>query len=87
MRALRNFCHTLKLTTVVGLLQPQPETWALFDSVILLSNGKASSLLGGGPLLTAAAAGAAARTLPWLPLPAPSTASACLPACPPTPSP
>jgi hypothetical protein len=48
MRALRNFCHTLKLTTVVGLLQPQPETWDLFDSVILLSNGKASSLWGVG---------------------------------------
>lgn len=29
---------------VVGLLQPQPETFDLFDDVILLSNGKASRL-------------------------------------------
>ena len=39
MRALRNFTHTMQSSTVVGLLQPQPETFDLFDEVILLSSG------------------------------------------------
>ena len=32
----------LQGTVVVGLLQPQPETFDLFDDVILLSSGKVS---------------------------------------------
>ncbi|KAL4447582.1 hypothetical protein ABPG75_004801 [Micractinium tetrahymenae] len=40
MRALGNFTRVMKVATVVGLLQPQPEAFSLFDEVILLSNGK-----------------------------------------------
>ena len=40
MRALRNFTHVMKIACVVGLLQPQPEAFELFDDCILLSNGK-----------------------------------------------
>ncbi|KAL4419611.1 hypothetical protein ABPG77_001665 [Micractinium sp. CCAP 211/92] len=40
MKSLRNFTHVMKVATVVGLLQPQPEAFGLFDEVILLSNGK-----------------------------------------------
>jgi hypothetical protein len=53
MRSLRNFAHVLRATVVVGLLQPQPETFDLFDACILLSNGKARRC--------AAGLGAAAR--------------------------
>ncbi|EFN59136.1 hypothetical protein CHLNCDRAFT_137957 [Chlorella variabilis] len=41
MRAFKNVCHLYKATLVVGLLQPQPETFDLFDTVILLASGKA----------------------------------------------
>ena len=40
IKALRDACHILDATTLVGLLQPPPETYALFDDVILLSAGK-----------------------------------------------
>lgn len=40
MRALGNFTRVMRVATVVGLLQPQPEAFELFDEVILLSNGK-----------------------------------------------
>ena len=52
MRAMRNFAHTLSATCVVGLLQPQPEAFELFDAVILLSSGKVGC--GGGPALSCA---------------------------------
>ncbi|OAE27422.1 hypothetical protein AXG93_3911s1040 [Marchantia polymorpha subsp. ruderalis] len=37
---LRNICHSLESTIVMSLLQPSPETFALFDDVILLSEGQ-----------------------------------------------
>lgn len=33
MKSLRNFTHVMKVATVVGLLQPQPEAFGLFDEV------------------------------------------------------
>ena len=40
IKALRDACHVLQTTMVVGLLQPAPETFDLFDDVILLAAGK-----------------------------------------------
>lgn len=40
MRSLRNLSHVLDTTVVVGLLQPAPETYDLFDDVILLAAGR-----------------------------------------------
>lgn len=40
IKALRDACHVLQSTMVVGLLQPAPETFDLFDDVILLAAGK-----------------------------------------------
>ena len=34
----------MKATMLVGLLQPAPETFDLFDEVILISNGRVSDL-------------------------------------------
>ena len=39
---LRDTTHNLKYTTLVALLQPAPETWDLFDDIMLLSDGKAA---------------------------------------------
>ena len=38
-RTLRDFCHLRDATMLVALLQPTPETYALFDDVLLLSEG------------------------------------------------
>lgn len=39
IRCLRNFAHYREATLLVALLQPPPETVALFDDVMLLSEG------------------------------------------------
>lgn len=36
---LANLTHSLRLTTVIGLLQPPPELFDIFDDVLLLSEG------------------------------------------------
>ena len=38
-RCLSNFCHILEGTLLVALLQPPPETYNLFDDVMLMSQG------------------------------------------------
>lgn len=40
MQSLRNLTHVMETTVVVGLLQPAPETFDLFDDVILLAAGR-----------------------------------------------
>lgn len=40
MKCLSNFCHILEGTLLVALLQPAPETYNLFDDVMLLSQGQ-----------------------------------------------
>ncbi|XP_058112277.1 pleiotropic drug resistance protein 1-like isoform X2 [Magnolia sinica] len=40
MNALRQSIHILNLTAIISLLQPAPETYDLFDDVILLSEGQ-----------------------------------------------
>jgi hypothetical protein len=42
---LRVVTHAMRLTTVVSLLQPAPEVFALFDDVLLLTDGCISSKL------------------------------------------
>lgn len=37
---LRHATHALDGTTVISLLQPDPETYELFDDIILLSEGQ-----------------------------------------------
>lgn len=37
---LRHSTHALDSTTVISLLQPAPETYELFDDVILLAEGQ-----------------------------------------------
>lgn len=37
---LRALCHTLNATVLVSLLQPTPETYGVFDDVMLLSSGR-----------------------------------------------
>ncbi|KAK2077910.1 hypothetical protein QBZ16_003778 [Prototheca wickerhamii] len=39
-KAIGNLAHIMDYTVVVGLLQPSPETYDLFDEVILISNGR-----------------------------------------------
>ena len=39
-KCLSNFCHILEGTLLVALLQPPPETYRLFDDVMLLSQGQ-----------------------------------------------
>ena len=39
MKYLRDATHELRYTTMVALLQPAPETYELFDDVLLLSDG------------------------------------------------
>ncbi|KAL3699558.1 hypothetical protein R1sor_017580 [Riccia sorocarpa] len=36
----RNLCHSLENTVVMSLLRPSPETFSLFDDIILLSEGQ-----------------------------------------------
>ncbi|XP_057725148.1 pleiotropic drug resistance protein 1-like isoform X2 [Arachis stenosperma] len=40
MKCLRQIVHILKGTAVIALLQPEPETYELFDDIILLSDGQ-----------------------------------------------
>eukprot|EP01018_Ginkgo_biloba_P026509 Gb_37006 [translate_table: standard] len=40
VRCLRQFVHVFNATMVISLLQPAPETFDLFDDVILLSEGQ-----------------------------------------------
>jgi len=40
VNSLRQFLHILEGTAVISLLQPAPETYDLFDDIILLSDGK-----------------------------------------------
>jgi ABC-type multidrug transport system ATPase subunit len=40
VNALRRSIHILQGTTVVSLLQPAPETYDLFDDIILISDGQ-----------------------------------------------
>ncbi|KAJ9542752.1 hypothetical protein OSB04_029258 [Centaurea solstitialis] len=40
MKALRQMVHIMDLTMVISLLQPDPETYKLFDDVILMSEGQ-----------------------------------------------
>ena len=44
MKFLADMTHSLNYTTVIALLQPAPETYNLFDDVLLLSNGEAGSI-------------------------------------------
>lgn len=40
MSILRQYAHVTRTTILCGLLQPQPETFDLFDEVMLLSSGR-----------------------------------------------
>ncbi|XP_076929681.1 pleiotropic drug resistance protein 1-like [Bidens hawaiensis] len=40
VKSLRQFLHILEGTAVISLLQPAPETYDLFDDIILLTDGK-----------------------------------------------
>ncbi|KAI4973612.1 hypothetical protein ZWY2020_041393 [Hordeum vulgare] len=40
VNCLRNFVHEMEATVLMSLLQPAPETFELFDDLILLSEGK-----------------------------------------------
>ena len=39
-RTLRHFCHLRDATMLVALLQPTPETYNLFDDILLMSEGR-----------------------------------------------
>ena len=43
MRTLRHFSHLRQATMLIALLQPTPETYHLFDDIMLLSEGELSS--------------------------------------------
>ena len=40
MRTLRHFAHLRQATMLIALLQPTPETYHLFDDIMLLSEGE-----------------------------------------------
>lgn len=40
VNSLKQFLHILEGTAVISLLQPAPETYDLFDDIILLTDGK-----------------------------------------------
>ena len=40
MKCLRQIVHILNGTALISLLQPEPETYELFDDIILLSDGQ-----------------------------------------------
>lgn len=40
VKSLRQFIHILNGTAFISLLQPAPETYELFDDIILLSDGQ-----------------------------------------------
>jgi len=39
VKCIRNFVHQMEATVLVALLQPAPETFELFDDLLLLSDG------------------------------------------------
>ena len=39
---MRDTCHTQLDTMLIALLQPAPETWELFDDVLLIAEGAAA---------------------------------------------
>ena len=39
VKFLCNTTHVMGLTTMIGLLQPPPEVYAVFDDVLLLTDG------------------------------------------------
>jgi ABC-type multidrug transport system ATPase subunit len=39
VKCIRNFVHQMEATVLMALLQPAPETFELFDDLILLSDG------------------------------------------------
>ena len=41
---LRNLAHLRRCTILISLLQPAPETFALFDDILLLSEGGPRSM-------------------------------------------
>ena len=40
IKYLRDLTHTQQSTTLISLLQPDPETFALFDDVLVLAEGR-----------------------------------------------
>jgi ABC-type multidrug transport system ATPase subunit len=40
VNSIKQYVHILNGTAVISLLQPAPETYNLFDDIILLSNGQ-----------------------------------------------
>lgn len=40
VKCLSQFCHVMDATIMMSLLQPAPETFELFDDVVLLSEGQ-----------------------------------------------
>jgi ABC-type multidrug transport system ATPase subunit len=40
VKSIRQFIHILGGTAIISLLQPAPETYDLFDDIILLSDGQ-----------------------------------------------
>ena len=40
VKFMKQMVHILDITMVISLLQPAPETYDLFDNIILLSDGK-----------------------------------------------
>ena len=52
VKFLCNTTHVMGLTTMIGLLQPPPEVYALFDDVLLLTDGYALKLFFLGLFLT-----------------------------------
>ena len=42
-RALRNLCAFLKVNIVIALLQPSPETYDIFDDIILMGDAQVRS--------------------------------------------
>lgn len=40
VKSLRQFAHVMSSTVLMSLLQPAPETFELFDDIILLSEGQ-----------------------------------------------
>ena len=44
VRSLRHFAHIQEATLLIALLQPTPETYHLFDDIMLLSEGELAEL-------------------------------------------
>lgn len=40
VKCLSQFCHVMDATIIMSLLQPAPETFELFDDIVLLSEGQ-----------------------------------------------